>query len=150
MFPSTTQRVPQHTPERANEKIRRKTEANVIRFGSAGPEAIDRRLAELEREWDIERALGENAATSAAVGAGLALFVDRRFALVPLVVGGFLLQHSLQGWCPPLPLFRRMGVRTKTEIGHERYALKAIRGDFRDVRRGDGSSPNHALDAART
>lgn len=150
MFPSTTQRVPRQTSRRVNEEIRRKTEANVIHFSSAGPEAIDRRLAELEREWDIERTLGANAASIAAVGAGLALFVDRRFALIPLVVGGFLLQHSLQGWCPPLPLFRRMGVRTKTEIDHERYALKAIRGDFRDVRSGDSSAASRAVNAART
>ena len=131
MIPSTTQRVPQSTAERVNEKIRRQTEANVTVYGAAGPEAIDRRLAELEREWDVERTLETNAATLAAAGAGLALLVDRRFALIPLVVGGFLLQHAVQGWCPPLPIFRRMGVRTQTEIDHERYALKALRGDFR-------------------
>ena len=45
----------------------------------------------------------------------------------------FLLQHALQGWCPPLPLFRRLGVRTAREIARERYALQALRGDFDDV-----------------
>ena len=44
-----------------------------------------------------------------------------------------LLQHALQGWCPPLPVFRRWGVRTAREIEEERYALKALRGDFRAV-----------------
>ena len=39
--------------------------------------------------------------------------------------------HAVQGWYPLLPLFRRMGIRTETEIATERYALKAIRGDFR-------------------
>ena len=43
---------------------------------------------------------------------------------------GFLLQHALQGWCPPVPVFRRLGVRTTAEIDRERYALKALRGDF--------------------
>lgn len=150
MNPSTTQRVPKHTTEHVNEKIRRQTEANVIHYGAAGPDAIDCRLAELEREWDIERTLEANAATLAAVGAGLALFVHRRFALIPLVVGGFLLQHAVQGWCPPVPIFRRMGVRTQTEIDHERYALKALRGDFREVGNGDGAAPSRALAAART
>lgn len=78
--------------------------------------------------------------------------VDRRFALVPLVVGGFLLQHALQGWCPPLPIFRRYGVRTQTEIDYERYALKAVRGDFRGVPAGseapDSSAAGRALRAA--
>jgi len=150
MIPSTTQRVPEHTAERVNEKIRRQTEANVTRYGAAGPEAINRRLTELEREWDVERTLEANAATLAAIGAGLALLVDRRFAVIPLVVGGFLLQHAVQGWCPPVPIFRRMGVRTQTEIDHERYGLKALRGDFREVRNGDGTAPNRALEAART
>lgn len=76
--------------------------------------------------------------------------MDRRFALIPLVVGSFLLQHAVQGWCPPLPVFRRMGVRTQTEIDEERAALKALRGDFRDV---GGSNPGEraadALVAAR-
>jgi hypothetical protein len=149
MISSTTQRVREHTSKRVNDEIRRKTETNVVRCDAAGPEAIDRRLAELEREWDIERTLEANAASLAALGAGLALFVDRRFALMPLVVGGFLLQHAVQGWCPPVPIFRRMGVRTQTEIDHERYALKALRGDFSDVRSGDGGAPGRALQAAR-
>jgi hypothetical protein len=48
-------------------------------------------------------------------------------------VATFLLQHALQGWCPPVPLFRSLGVRTASEIDEERYALKALRGDFEDV-----------------
>lgn len=49
------------------------------------------------------------------------------------MVGGFLLQHALQGWCPPVPVLRRLGFRTQTEIDEERYALKALRGDFREL-----------------
>jgi hypothetical protein len=79
---------------------------------AGGPEAVDRRLQVLDREWDIERTLEANAATLAAIGAGLALLVDRRFALLPLVVGGFLLQHAVHGWRPPVPAFRRLGFRT--------------------------------------
>ncbi len=150
MIPSTTRRVPEHTSERINEKIRSATEANVTRYGTGGREAIDRRLAELQREWDTERTLEANAATLAVVGAGLALLVDRRFAVLPLVVGGFLLQHAIQGWCPPMPIFRRMGVRTQSEIHDERVALKAIRGDFREVQSGDSGAPSRALRAARS
>jgi hypothetical protein len=29
-----------------------------------------------------------------------------------------------------LPVFRRLGVRTRDEIDRERYGLKALRGDF--------------------
>lgn len=147
MLPSTARRVPENTATHVNDEIRRATEERVARVAAAGPLAVARRLQELDEEWDIERTLEANAATLAAVGGGLALLVDRRFALIPLVVGGFLLQHAVQGWCPPLPVFRRMGVRTQTEIDHERYALKALRGDFRAVP--DGATPGRALEAAR-
>lgn len=54
----------------------------------------------------------------------------RRWLLLSGTVCGFLLQHALQGWCPPLPAIRALGVRTKEEIDSERYALKVARGDF--------------------
>ncbi len=152
MFPSTVERVPQHTPEAYNEAIRRQTEANVARLAQAGPAAIERRLVELDREWDIERTLEANAASVSLVGLALGAFVDRRLLALPAVVAGFLLQHALQGWCPPVPLFRHLGFRTASEIDHERYALKALRGDFRHVQAGgDGLSrrPEQALEAAR-
>lgn len=133
MIPSTARRVPEHTADRVNRQIREQTRRKVERVAAGGVPAIDRRLAELDAEWDVERTLEANAATIAATGAALALLADRRFALVPLVVGGFLLQHAVQGWCPPLPVFRRLGFRTQTEIDEERAALKALRGDFRDV-----------------
>jgi hypothetical protein len=53
--------VPEHTAGHFNECIRRRTEANVAHYAAAGPEAIDRRLGELDREWDIERTLEANA-----------------------------------------------------------------------------------------
>ena len=141
MLPSTVDRVPDHTAEHVNERIRRQTEERVARVAAAGPDAIARRLRELDEEWDVERTLEANASTLVAVGSGLALLVDRRFALVPLVVGSFLLQHALQGWCPPLPVFRRYGFRTQAEIEEERYALKALRGDFERVADGWSGRP---------
>jgi hypothetical protein len=152
MIPSTVARVPEQTADRINEQIRRQAGENLARYAAAGPEAIDCRLAELNREWDIERILEANAATVALIGLGLGTFVDRRFYALPAVVAGFLLQHAVQGWCPPVPVFRRLGVRTASEIDEERYALKALRGDFRDVAGGDGYSPariERALQAVR-
>jgi hypothetical protein len=91
--------------------------------------AIARRLEELDREWDVERLLIVNASSLVTLGV-LASFRRRALAALPLTVGAFLLQHGLQGWCPPLSLFRRFGVRTRREIDLERYALKAVRGDL--------------------
>lgn len=147
MLPKTTERVSDQTAEDVNAAIRRATAESVARVSAGGTEAISRRLEELDREWDVERTLEVNAATLTAVGAGFALLVDRRFAVVPLVVGGFLLQHALQGWCPPLPVLRRMGVRTQSEIEEERHALKALRGDYQSVS-GDRRGTDRTLQAA--
>ncbi len=152
MLPSTVERVPQHTRAAYNEAIRRQTEENVARLTAAGPAAIDRRLAELDREWDIERTLEANASSIVLVGSALGFAVDRRFFALPAVVAAFLLQHALQGWCPPVALFRHLGFRTADEIDHERYALKALRGDFRNLPAGGdgaGHRPEQALAAAR-
>ncbi len=143
MFPSTVDRVPAHTARHINVQIRSNMEARVRRIAAAGLEAIDRRLEELDREWDIERTLEANAASLTVAGAALALFVDRRFAVLPLTVGAFLLQHATEGWCPPVPIFRRYGFRTQPEIEQERYALKALRGDFHQVR---ADRPSVAVD----
>jgi hypothetical protein len=92
--------------------------------------AVADRLAELDAEWDIERTLEANAASVSLIGLGLGATVDRKWFALPAVVAAFLLQHALHGWCPPLPVLRRLGFRTAREIDYERYALKALRGDF--------------------
>jgi hypothetical protein len=153
-IPATASRVPLNTPPAINQSIRQQTAHNVACYAQRGPEAITQRLHELDHEWDIERTLEANASTVALVGLGLGAFVDRRFFALPAVVAGFLLQHAIQGWCPPLNLFRRLGVRTQTEIDEERYALKALRGDFRDVSPASGPTDRDqalwALRAARS
>lgn len=151
MVPKTSHRVPQHTSDKVNAEIRRNLEKR-LHFYAANPELIDRRLAELDREWDIERTLEANAATVAFAGVALGALVNKRFLALPALVGAFLLQHAVQGWCPPLPVFRRMGYRTMREIDTERFALKALRGDFGkiDARlKSDKGRADHALRAAR-
>ncbi len=134
-LPPTTKRVRRASAARLNRRIEARTARRVATLaGDAG--MIGARLRRLDREWDTERVLEANAATLAAGGALLGLFGHRRFMWLPLVVGGFLLQHALQGWCPPLPVIRRLGVRTAREIERERTALKALRGDFDRVPRG--------------
>ena len=146
-FPTTTGRVSRSTADAVNRRIAAQTERNV-RDVAARPEAIGRRLAELDREWDIERVLETNASALALAGVVLAGTVDRRFLLLPGVVAAFLLQHALQGWCPPVPLFRRLGIRTAAEIAQERYALKALRGDFRPLAAAASADPSRRAEAA--
>ena len=73
--------------------------------------------------------------------------VDKRWLALPALVTAFPFQHAIQGWCPPLPIPRRPGFRTASEIEQERQALKALRGDFATVQQ-DGDKAA-ALQAAR-
>jgi hypothetical protein len=89
-----------------------------------GPQAIRHRLRQLDEEWDVERYLETMAPAFTLMGLTLGLARDRRWLVLPFVVQGFFLQHALQGWCPPLPVLRHLGVRTMQEIDRERCALQ--------------------------
>lgn len=126
---SSADRVPSNTDDAINRRIQADIEQRIAYYGEH-PGGIGARLAELDREWDIERAIEANAATVALTGCVLGATVDRRWLVLPAIVSAFLLQHAVQGWCPPVPVLRRLGFRTADEINQERYALKALRGDF--------------------
>jgi hypothetical protein len=126
-------RVREHSPEKFNQRIDRATQRRVLRAGGESKPALSRRLHELDREWDMERVLETNASALALGGLLLGLFVNRKFLAIPCFVLPFLLQHATQGWCPPVPLLRSRGVRTRKEIDSEKFAVKALRGDFAGV-----------------
>lgn len=126
--PRTQTRVMEQTAEQINRRLRREMEARVSYFAQ-NPDQIDARLAELEAEWDIERTLQANAAGISLFGILMARH-HRKWLVLPLAVAGFLMQHAIQGWCPPIEVFRRAGIRTTKEINDERVALKVLRGDF--------------------
>ena len=140
MLPTSAHRTESSTPDSINERIRQKTIQSIARTVANGPDAIEARLRELEREWDSERVLETLASSFTLTGLTLGVSVDRRWLALPGVVAAFLLQHALQGWCPPLPLIRALGVRTAYEIDEERTALKAARGDFAQLANGSTSA----------
>ena len=92
-----------------------------------GPAAVDARLRALDKEWDIERCLETGASSLTLIGTVLGATVNKKWFWLPGGVAAFLLQHALQGWCPPLPVFRRLGVRTADEINRERHALLSVK-----------------------
>lgn len=122
-------RVRRHTAPSAAERIDARTRRNVREY-AGHPDEIGGRISELEREWDVERTLEANASTLALTGAALGTWVNKKWFWLTGAVLGFLFQHATSGWCPPLPVLRKLGVRTRSEIDREKYALKAIRGDF--------------------
>lgn len=116
-------RVRAHTAPRVNERIDLRTAARVQRV-SADRDGIGRRLAELDREWDVDRAT--MAVFSIAGTVAHELSARRLTALRNLhrVQLAFLLVHAVWGWSPPAALLRRLGFRTTPEIGAERALLR--------------------------
>src|SRR5947209_18208108 len=127
-------RVQAHTATYVNRAIEREAARRLIRAAGQSPTTLTRRINELEEEWDIERWLEMNASALAFSGVVLGILVNKKFFAIPCIVLPFLFQHAIQGWCPPIPILRRRGVRTRREIDAEKYALKALRGDFSHVK----------------
>ncbi len=130
-------RVRANTKPELNERIDEETMYWLRVYARAEREVIAQRLEELDREWDMERTLEANAAALTVIGMVFGKIRSRVWYLLPLAVGSFLLQHAIQGWCPPVQLFRSLGVRTRKEIERERYALKLLRGDFDSFHSGE-------------
>ncbi len=136
-IPASAQRVQVNTAPALNERIRRDIEGREAFFANH-PELIPARLAELDREWDIERVIETQAATVTFAGVALAATVSRKWLILPALATGFLFQHAVQGWCPPIPVLRRLGFRTPNEIEDERHRLLMIQSS------GSRMPPSHA------
>jgi hypothetical protein len=119
-------RVRRHTAPEINEWIDRESKARAYGTAARGSAEVGRRIDALEREWDMERLLQTNASVLSLAGLALASIHRRRWLLLPGAVFSFFLQHAVQGWCPPVPFFRRLGIRTRGEIDREKYALLAL------------------------
>jgi hypothetical protein len=123
-------RVIQATPSSINSKIETDTWNKVSQYMNKSNVEITERIHKVDKEWDIERYLGVNMSTLALIGLALSYFVHINWLILPAIVLLFFFQHSVQGWCPPLPILRLFKIRTSEEIEQEKYALKIIRGDF--------------------
>lgn len=133
--PTEGDRVRANTVPEVNQRIDEQIERNIRHYSGQTKEEIYRRIRELDQEWDFERVLETMASSVSLTGVVLGSTVDRRWYLLPTAVLSFLLLHAIQGWCPPLPILRGLGIRTREEIARERYALKALAGDFAGISR---------------
>jgi hypothetical protein len=125
-------RVRARTARGVREEIDRRTEVSVARYRWEPRAEIARRIERLDEEWDVDRALMANLAIVGGLVFAGGIYRMRRtgrwnglltFFAVQL---GFMAWHSAVGWCPPLPVFRRLGFRTQREILAEREALEQL------------------------
>jgi hypothetical protein len=140
-------RVRKNTSRKQNREIDQKVLNRIQKYKECTASEITFRLEELKKEWDIGKMLEVNASFIVLTGLLMGVFVNRKWLFLPGLVAGFLLQHGVQGWCPPLPLFRALGVRTRQEIDEEIYAMKILRGDFDTVN--SGSPPSEIFKSLR-
>lgn len=126
-------RVREHSAEIVNRRVDQATESSIATTTRGGRDAVQRRLSELDYEWDIDRALMLNFAIVGGTAFALGLrrytkspwFAPRRKGFLYFFGSqlAFLAMHATVGWCPPAALFRRLGFRTKPEIEAERLQL---------------------------
>lgn len=127
--------------ERYSDRARRHTARSVLRRiddetldhlveVEQKPDSASRRLEALDGEWDVDRTIEAEAATMGLIGLALGAFVRPAFLALPATVGAAVFLFGTRGLYPLLPIFRRLGIRTAREIERERYAAKALRGDF--------------------
>jgi hypothetical protein len=147
METQTTDRVRAHTAQEINQKLDAEAAQRIQQYVHRSAEEITERIEELDREWDTERLLEMNASALAFTGVVLGITQNKKWLILPSIVLPFLFQHAVQGWCPPLPILRRLGVRSRKEIDREKFALKALRGDFQHVSAASGDSAS-AIQAA--
>jgi hypothetical protein len=124
-------RVRDHTANSVNEQIDDRTVASIVHLAKQGPNRMLARLAKLDREWDIDRALMASFAVlgGGALGLGIHRYAAAGRKTLLYLLGaqfGFLLMHATVGWCPPASVLRRLGFRTQREIEFERHAVRAI------------------------
>jgi hypothetical protein len=129
MLAQTVDRVERNTGAAINQAFDEQIAESIKQYTHATPDAIERRLAELDREWDIERVIEVEAPATIMLGILLATVHDRRWMMLSAMAASMVIVHSLQGWYPLLPILRRIGVRSHAEIERERNGLRALRGD---------------------
>jgi len=126
-------RVRANTPPEINQAIDTEIAATVRFYAGKTDYEITRRIKELDIEWDIGRYIEFRASVISLIGIVLGLKESRKWFILPVIASSFLLQYAIQGWCPPVSILRRLGIRTRQEIDVEKYLLEALRGDFDEI-----------------
>lgn len=119
-------RVRNETPPYVNARIDKYIQGSIQHYSGQDRDCILKRIFELDREWDIDRALMLNFAVVGGTTFTAGMKGNRKLLYFLAVQMFFLGLHAIKGWCPPVSLFRRMGFRTRYEIEYEKTALLDI------------------------
>ncbi|SEM54532.1 Protein of unknown function [Mesobacillus persicus] len=125
-LPPTTTKVNRNTADSINDSIQEQTNLNLNDYKTKSKEEIQARLHKLDHEWDTERVLEVNFASIVLISSLYGLLGRKKWLVLSGIASVFMIQHALQGWCPPLAVIRRLKVRTAAEINLERNGLKEL------------------------
>jgi len=141
-----------HTPDELNRRIDERVERCVRYMAQQERSEIGHYLQQLEEEWDLNRALAVGCSVAGLSGLLLASGLGRGWLALSGLASGLLMQQGLTGHGPLAALVRGLGVRTRREIDLEKFALKALRGDFERIPTEGGplARANAALVAAQS
>lgn len=108
-------------------------EKRLACLADAGPQAITDRLDQLEKEWSAGRMTKATIGVVIVIGLALTALAGPWWLILPAIGALFLLQYlfSNRSWLGAT--FHEMGFRSGAEIDHEKFALKALRGDFKHL-----------------
>jgi len=108
-------------------------ECRLAKLADSGPAAINDRLAQLDHEWSAGRVSKAVLAVVILVGTILTLTVNWYWVLLPAAAGMFLFQYLFTQTSWLVRVFQESGYRMRADIEHEKFALRTLRGDFRDL-----------------
>jgi len=108
-------------------------EKRLACLADAGPHAITERLEELELEWSAGRMTKVTTGLLIVGGFALASLLSPMWLVLPAVAGLLLLQYTFSRVSLLGAMFHRIGFRSGGDIDQEKFALKALRGDFRHL-----------------
>ena len=108
-------------------------EKRLACLADAGPQAISDRLAQLDREWSAGRMTKATIGIMLVAGLALTAVANPWWLILPAVGGLFLMQYlfSRTSWLGAT--FHEMGFRSGGDIDQEKFALRALRGDFKNL-----------------
>ncbi|MFW6224259.1 MAG: hypothetical protein ACOC4R_01230 [Bacteroidota bacterium] len=140
--------IRENTGEEINRRIDRYIEDNIRYYATQAEDIITGRINTLEKEWDVQKLVQ---AIDSGIGLGsilLGVLGSKKWWFVTTLAAASSGMSAVKGWSPCTMALRRMGFRTRQEIDREKYALKALRGDFNELTKHEPDKVDERIKAA--
>jgi hypothetical protein len=123
-YQNPNDQIRKHSFKSFNENIDEKTDSIIQLVIAEGPISIGERLNELDKEWDIDKAVLLFQSGLIMIQLANAMKKQSKNSLWgPLIQTPLLMLHATFGWSPVTMVFRKLGFRTRFEIQAEREVL---------------------------